>query len=207
MRKRESSHRLLKKVGNLIEEQPEPASQAQPEIPEEAKQPPANRNRALMTYIAFLFGVAFVLVLLSFLIQQKDISELNKNASSALSRAEQLQDDNRELSEANLTLQERTGELEDLLEERNAALQSAQEDLKQQQEANAELEKQLEGAQPGGKVSQAYELLLTAQRALDEAQTDAFQSAMTALAPLSEFLDEQGKRIYSELLARMPGQE
>ena len=42
-----------------------------------AQEPPGekphipNRNRALMTYIAFLFGVAFVLVLLSFLIQQR----------------------------------------------------------------------------------------------------------------------------------------
>ena len=74
-----------------------------------------------MTYIAFLFGVAFVLVLLSFLIQQKDsrqtISELNQNANSALSRAEQLQDNNRELLEANQALQDQVVQLQADLDE------------------------------------------------------------------------------------------
>ena len=99
-----SGHELLEKMGQLIEEQPEASAPPAQEPPGEKPTSP-NRNRALMTYIAFLFGVAFVLVLLSFLIQQKDsrqtISELNQNANSALSRAEQLQDNNRELLEAN----------------------------------------------------------------------------------------------------------
>ena len=65
-----SGHELLEKMGQLIEEQPEEGA-APPEKQPETTMPP-NRNRALMTYIAFLFGVAFILVLLSFLIQQKD---------------------------------------------------------------------------------------------------------------------------------------
>ena len=65
-----SGHELLEKMGQLIEEQPEEGA-APPEKQPETTMPP-NRNRALMTYIAFLFGVAFILVLLSFLIQGLD---------------------------------------------------------------------------------------------------------------------------------------
>mgnify|MGYP000559070395 FL=1 len=89
---RKTSHELLEKVGQLIEEQPAGGEEA----PHKEEPPAPNRNKALMTYIAILFGVAFVLVLFSFLMQQKDsrqtISELNQNANNALSRAEQLQD-------------------------------------------------------------------------------------------------------------------
>ena len=115
-----SGHELLEKMGQLIEEQPEASAPPAQEPPGEKPTSP-NRNRALMTYIAFLFGVAFVLVLLSFLIQQKDsrqtISELNQNANSALSRAEQLQDNNRELLEANQALQDQVVQLQADLDE------------------------------------------------------------------------------------------
>ena len=58
-----SGHELLEKMGQLIEEQPEASAPPAQEPPGEKPTSP-NRNRALMTYIAFLFGVAFVLVLL-----------------------------------------------------------------------------------------------------------------------------------------------
>ncbi len=67
-----SGHELLEKMGQLIEEQPEASAPPCPGATWEKPTSP-NRNRALMTYIAFLFGVAFVLVLLSFLIQQKGL--------------------------------------------------------------------------------------------------------------------------------------
>ena len=46
----------------------------------------------------------------------------------------------------------------------------------------------------------AYELLLTAERALDEENTEAFLSAMKSLKPLAENLDAKGKALYQELL-------
>ena len=61
------------------------------------------RKTALLRYIAVLFAVAFLLVLASLLGQMRDtknaITELNQSSTSALQRAEQLQDRNRELEQ------------------------------------------------------------------------------------------------------------
>ncbi|MFR8334158.1 MAG: hypothetical protein ACLU9S_18800 [Oscillospiraceae bacterium] len=194
-----SGHELLEKMGQLIEEQPEEGA-APPEKQPETTMPP-NRNRALMTYIAFLFGVAFILVLLSFLIQQKDsqqtISELNQNANSALSRAEQLQDNNRQLLEANQALQTQVEQLQADQNETKRLYQELEETYASLQEDHqALLEQSAEHAQQ----VKAYELLLTAERALDEENTEAFLSAMKSLKPLAENLDAKGKALYQELL-------
>ena len=154
-----------------------------------------------MTYIAFLFGVAFILVLLSFLIQQKDsqqtISELNQNANSALSRAEQLQDNNRQLLEANQALQTQVEQLQADQNETKRLYQELEETYASLQEDHqALLEQSAEHAQQ----VKAYELLLTAERALDEENTEAFLSAMKSLKPLAENLDAKGKALYQELL-------
>ena len=67
------------------------------------------KRTALLRYMAILFAVAFLLVLLSYLIQvfnsQDTISQLNATSASALQNAERLQDTNRELSEKNQELQ------------------------------------------------------------------------------------------------------
>ena len=50
-----SGHELLEKMGQLIEEQPEASAPPAQEPPGEKPTSP-NRNRALMTYIAFLLA-------------------------------------------------------------------------------------------------------------------------------------------------------
>lgn len=59
------------------------------------------KKNALVRYMAILFGVAFLLVLLSFLIQMRDsretISDLSQANSSALQNAGRLQEDNQKL--------------------------------------------------------------------------------------------------------------
>ncbi len=195
-----SGHELLEKMGQLIEEQPEAGAPPSQEPPVEKPTPP-NRNRALMTYIAFLFGVAFVLVLLSFLIQQKDsrqtISELNQNANSALSRAEQLQDNNRELLEANQALQDQVAQLQTDLDETANHYQELEETHTSLEESHEALQAQY--TQQKQQI-QAYELLLAAQRALEQENTENFLSAMKDLKPLAENLDAQGNALYQELL-------
>lgn len=195
-----SGHELLEKMGQLIEEQPEAGAPRSQEPSAEKPEPP-NRNRALMTYIAFLFGVAFVLVLLSFLIQQKDsrqtISELNQNANSALSRAEQLQDNNRELLEANQALQAQVAQLQTDLDETTNHYHELEETHASLEESHEALQAQY--TQQKQQV-QAYELLLAAQRALDQENTENFLTAMKDLKPLAENLDDQGKALYQELL-------
>ena len=71
--------------------------------------PMSNQKRtALLRYMMILFAVAFLLVLLSYLIQvfnsQNTISQLNATSASALQNAERLQDTNRELTEENKRL-------------------------------------------------------------------------------------------------------
>ena len=195
-----SGHELLEKMGQLIEEQPEASAPPAQEPPGEKPTSP-NHNRALMTYIAFLFGVAFVLVLLSFLIQQKDsrqtISELNQNANSALSRAEQLQDNNRELLEANQALQDQVVQLQADLDETSKNYSQLEETHTSLQESHAALQAQCTKQE---QQVQAYELLLSAQRALDQEDTEEFLTAMKDLKPLAENLDAEGKTLYQELL-------
>ncbi len=75
------------------------------------------RKTALLRYIAILFAVAFLLVLVSLLGQMRDsqntISQLNQSSTSALQRAEQLQDRNRQLEEELARLQGLETELEE----------------------------------------------------------------------------------------------
>lgn len=205
MRKNEkkNAHEILEKVEHLIEEpRSEESNQEKPPALPPVKKGSAVRERALITYIALLFTVAFVLVLLSFLAQQRDISQLNENANSALVRAEKLQDENRDLSNQNheleLELQAALQEQEELREEAQEAqeamnqAQAAQET--QQQEAAAAKERESSRVK-------AYELLLQAQRNLDEENTEAFQKTMTELAAQADDLDTQGKALYQEFLA------
>lgn len=187
-----TGHELLEKVEHLIEE---PAPNPTEKV--EEKKPPKVRQRALITYIALLFGVAFVLVLLSFLAQQRDISKMNQNTNNALSRAEQLQDDNRELRENNTALQSQLAEAQSQLEAQQQAVESLQAQL---DEAEQQTSLGIEYG-TGEKTAQAYELLLTARQALDEERMEDFQKAMTSLAPLADNLDAEGMALYQELLA------
>ena len=76
------------------EKQPAPLSEA--------------RKTALLRYMAVLFAVAFLLVLLSLILQahssKATISELTQTSSSALSNVEQLQAQNRDLQDEKQTL-------------------------------------------------------------------------------------------------------
>lgn len=197
---------LLEKVEQLIEEKPKQDAQA-PEFPTPEASPPEaekpgrgpRREQALLTYISLLFGVSFVLVLLSFLLQQQDISELNQSASSALARAEQLQDNNRELTQTNQDLQTQLADLQAQLESESAV---AQEELETANRQINSLEEELTQIQAQTEQQQeAYELLCSALLALSEERSEDFQRDMTALAALADMLDSQGKAVYQQLLA------
>ena len=74
------------------------------------------RKTALLRYMAVLFAVAFLLVLLSLILQahssKATISELTQTSSSALSNVEQLQAQNRDLQDEKQTLTQEKSELE-----------------------------------------------------------------------------------------------
>ena len=207
MRKKKSE--LLEKVEHLIEE-PE-----QTEVPQqEPERAPSqtNRNNALLRYISVLFCAVFLLVALSFLRQlrnsQETISQLNQNASSALSKAEQLQDENRALTEKN---QELNGQISQLEQDKLALQQELEEAgavLDREEQRCEDLENQLAEEKDRLKTRlAAYELLAQAQRALSEERTGDFTEAMEKLAEMLPSLDQEGALLYADLFKQLQSPE
>jgi len=177
------------------------------------KQPLDERKKnALLRYIAVLFAVAFLLVLFSLLRQMRDsrqtISELNQSSASALTKAEQLQDQNRTLLEENSNLEEQIADLQKQLQEQNEAAALAEEEAKAQQEA---LLQEMEAVRTDTKlahteiehVKTAYEQLLLAMELVTPGAQEgnvAASKALENLQSLQQYLGETALRIYHNLL-------
>ena len=152
------------------------------------------RKNALLRYIAILFAVAFLFVLLSLVMQMRDsratISELNAASASALKNAETLQDDNRQLQEENAALKEEGESLQDQLEDAGASSDGAWE----QQVAGAK--------QEGQSIREAYENLLTLMREGTAGQEGnvAISKALESLELLQDYLGTQGQKEYQSLI-------
>lgn len=152
------------------------------------------RKNALLRYIAILFAVAFLFVLLSLVMQMRDsratISELNAASASALKNAETLQDDNRQLQEENAALKEEVESLQDQLEDAEASSDGAWE----QQLAEAK--------QEGQSIREAYENLLTLMREGTAGQEGnvAISKALESLELLQDYLGTQGQKEYQSLI-------
>lgn len=142
------------------------------------------RKTALLRYVAILFAVAFLLVLLSMFRQMRTnkstISELSQSSISALQKTEQLQEVNQSLSQTNEELQQD-----------KKYLQQQVEQLTKYLEEQTALLKELEGAPDGAAIMEAYEALLTALD-LGEVSED--------LKTLKENLGEKGLEAYESLL-------
>ncbi len=155
--------------------------------------PMSNQKRtALLRYMMILFAVAFLLVLLSYLIQvfnsQNTISQLNATSASALQNAERLQDTNRELTDENERLK---SELDEALEQ-NQAIQRDAETSRTAAEAQGRAEGEEAGRQAGiGEAQKAYDLLLKAATSADEAERT---KAIHALNGMEDILSESAKK-------------
>ena len=150
------------------------------------------KRTALLRYMTILFAVAFLLVLLSYLIQvfnsQSTITQLNATSASALQNAERLQDTNRELTEENQRLQD---EIDALNEEKQAQQKSAEVDReKAREEGRAEGEES--GRSAGlADAQKAYDLLLKAASTEDEAER---AKAIEALEGMRGSLSEAAQK-------------
>ena len=149
------------------------------------------KRTALLRYMTILFAVAFLIVLLSYLIQvfnsQSTISQLNATSASALQNAERLQDTNRELTDENERLKV---ELDDAKEEILAVQRDAE-----TARAAALAEGRAEGEETGRLAGQAdaqkaYDLLLKAAAATDETERS---KAIEALSGMEDLLSESAR--------------
>lgn len=188
----------------------------QPRPAEEGGTLSRKRRTALIAYLAILFAVAFLVVALSMILENRKLRNSNQaledsnrsasaSSATALEKAEALQDENRRLSE---TIAAQEDEKQQLLAdaaaaqaEKDAALAEreplAQENERLSQENEALTAKQKETAR-------VLELLCQAIAAERDGLQDEFVTAMRELAPLTELLPESGKPIYDSLLESLP---
>ena len=178
---------------------------------QEPAQPPAPlsdaRKAALLRYMAILFAVAFVLVLLSLILQthssKSTISELSAASTSALDNAVKLQEENRALQEENRALQEEQqlqdelDELQKKLDEETALneqlLAASQDEEKDAKQELRDKEQELEHTR------MAYEALLTAMNCDTREGNVTFSRAMETVARYADCLSEEALAEYEKL--------
>ena len=168
-------------------------------------QPPAPlsdaRKAALLRYMAILFAVAFLLVLLSLILQthssKSTISQLSAASTSALDNAVKLQEQNRTLQEEKQQLQDQLDETQQKLEEETALndqlLEAAKDEESADQKEIKEKEQQLEHTRL------AYEAPLTAMGCDTHEGNVTFSRAMETVARYKDCLSENALAEYEKL--------
>ena len=165
----------------------------------------ARKRNAFLRYMTIVFAVAFLLVLVSLVLQMhtakaamSDLKESNSSAlTNAAANAELLQDDNRKLQEQVDAL---TAELAEADEARSA-----------QAERIAALEKELAEARDSGselseeklaraETIQAYDALLTALRCTTREGNVTFSKAIGTVESYKDRLSEAALAVYEGLL-------
>jgi len=171
--------------------------------PQSEKPLDEKRKNALFRYIGIMFIVAFLFVLISMLGELRSseatISQLNQSSTSAIQKAEQLQDNNRRLETDNAYLTGRIEELEKQLADLEAELEQQQTDAEalqsQQADEISDLTQQLQEAQEEAAATQsAYELLLQAQ-----AEEGSNAGTLSGLKQYVQYFAEYAKNLYENL--------
>ena len=169
-------------------------------------------KNALLRYVAVLFAVAFLLVLLSYLVQMRNmnttVSELNQTSSSALTNAQMLQSMNQQLMQENEALRLELDELKQQLDQTEDSLtaEQTQSDMTVQalQQELAALESAMTDAEAQhSAVLSAYELLSKAASAANANDLVALRSYMAELEPSAGLLGTQATRLYNALAVVM----
>ena len=164
---------------------------------QEPAQPPAPlsdaRKAALLRYMAILFAVAFVLVLLSLILQ----THSSKSTISELDNAVKLQEQNRTLQEEKQQLQDELDELQKKLDEETALneqlLAASQDEEKDAKQELRDKEQELEHTR------MAYEALLTAMNCDTREGNVTFSRAMETVARYVDCLSEEALAEYEKL--------
>ena len=158
------------------------------------------KKNAMLRYIGIMFVVAFVFVLVSMLgelrTSEATITELNQSSTSALQKAEQLQDTNRQLETDNAYLTGRIEELEKQLADAELDLAVSQEKADTLKSQLADLETELAAAETEHENRQmAYDLLVQALSVSAEEQP----SIVSELDHYKQYLGENALKIYENL--------
>lgn len=175
----------------------------QPEqaAPETGKPLSEKRKSALLRYMAVLFCAAFILVLISLILQthssKAKISELNAASTSALSNAEALQNENRALQDEKSALEKENEELQAKLDELTQKLDEASQAEENTQAAENEMIKSLRTELD--RTKEAYEALLEAKACETREGNVTFSRAMQTLERLKDYLGQTALEEYKAL--------
>ena len=175
--------------------------QTQPETAQDPGKPLSEKRKAaLLRYMTILFSAAFVLVLISLILQMQSseakISELNAASTSALSNAEALQAENRSLQDEKIALEQENKELQAKLDELNEKLDAAsqaEEDAAAENEMIKSLRTELD------RTKEAYEALLEAKSCDTREGNVTFSRAMQTLERLKDYLGPTALEDYQSL--------
>lgn len=172
------------------------------DVPQPAAPLSEARKAALLRYMAILFAVAFLLVLLSLILQthssKSTISELSAASMSALDNAVKLQEENRALQDETQSLRDELAQSQAQLEEETARSASLEEQTGQEAQAQQEELKATEQELLHTKA--AYEALLTAMRCQTREGNVTFSRAMETVERYKAYLDETALLEYEKLL-------
>ena len=176
----------------ILEQAPDTAQQPAP--PEDKRQQPLSdaKKNALLRYMTVLFAVAFLLVLASLILQknssQEQIGALNESNASAITRAEQLQTQNRDL-------QDEVASLKQELEDAQAQITGQSGELDALRDEYDALEREADAVQD------AYSALITALQCKTHEGNVTYSKAMGAVERNKQYLSDDAKAAYAALLA------
>ena len=167
---------------------------AQPPAPaEDKRQQPLSdaKKNALLRYMTVLFAVAFLLVLASLILQknssQEQIGALNESNASAITRAEHLQTQNRDLQDEVASLKQELEDVQSQLGDQTETLDA----LRDEYDA---LEREADAVQD------AYSALITALQCKTHEGNVTYSKAMGAVERNKQYLSDDAKAAYEALL-------
>ena len=190
----------------------EPVSAPQPEKEPEHKEGEAlsrKRRTALVAYMAVLFAVAFLLVALSMIMENKKLQSSNEKTSATLNgRIEELQNEYNNLKNTSEEQAARIAELESQAAEKEAAMETLEQQLDEAAAVREELEKEIrdgkdslvEARQKAEDTFKVYDLLIRAKLADEEGDFEQLQELLDQIEPLKNLLSDDAKEIYESLI-------
>lgn len=192
-------------------EQKIPSAPETPETPQtpEAPKKPARSKSALTRYLTVLFAVAFLLVLLSYFIEMRNMntnmSELKRTSSNWQSNVALLQTTNQALSEEKSALEDQIDALEEQVDALETELSSTQDAADTAEKTYTErvdaLEAELTAQEKTlADTTAAYEALSAASAARERGDLEALRAALAEISDDSLFSDA-GAALYASLTA------
>lgn len=169
--------------------------------PDTGKPLSEKRKAALLRYMTILFSAAFILVLISLILQmhssQAKISELNEASTSALSNAEALQEENRNLQDEKIALEKENTQLQEQIDGLNTQLEK----LQREEDSNKQTESEMLTAvrRELDRTKEAYEALLEAKSCQMREGNITFSRAMQTLERLKDYLGPTALAEYEAL--------